>query len=117
VPQNILFRVAFWLACFILTCLCLSPIDALPSHLFDWWDKAQHALVFFFLLLLGAKAYPLFLARVAIGLLFLGGAIEILQGMTGWRSAEFLDWLADGIGIIIGFLAIQILCHFKLCQR
>lgn len=90
VPHRVLFKGAFWFSCFILTCLCLSPFDVLLSHLFDWWDKAQHVLAFFCLLLLGAQAYPKFWARVVIGLFLLGG-VEILQGMTGWRSAELLD--------------------------
>ena len=74
----------------------------LSSALFDWWDKAQHVFAFFCLSSLGILAYQKAVVKVAIGLLLYGALIELLQWLTGWRLGEFADWVADGIGILIG---------------
>ena len=75
----------------------------LSSGLFEWWDKAQHALAFFGLSGLGILAYQKTAVKVAISLLLYGALIEVLQWLTGWRSGEVADWVADGMGILIGF--------------
>jgi len=33
---------------------------------------------------------------------FMGGMIEILQGLSGYRDAEWLDWAADCAGVLAG---------------
>ena len=78
------------------------PTIYLPSELFVWWDKAQHVIAFFFLSILGILAHQKFMDKIVIGLFLYGGLIEILQWVTGWRSGEFIDWLADGMGIMLG---------------
>jgi VanZ family protein len=45
--------------------------------------------------------------KLAIGLLLYGALIEVLQWITGWRSGELTDWVADGIGILIGYSLIN----------
>ena len=95
-------KIAFWMACIVFGFLSLIPMAHLPSGLFDWWDKAQHVSAFFFLSCLGLFAYQKAVFKVAIGLLFYGALIEALQWITGWRSGELADWVADGIGILIG---------------
>lgn len=81
--------------------LCLTPPAAhLPS---TGWDKANHALAFALLALLGLAAYPARAARVLLGLLAFGAAIELLQSLTGYRTAEWLDLLADAVGVAAGW--------------
>ncbi len=75
------------------------PIDALPVGVFDWWDKAQHAVAFAVLAALAYGAYPTRIWRVLLGLLTFGGAIEVAQAETGWRYGEWADLLADGVGV------------------
>lgn len=41
-------------------------------------------------------------AAVAAGLAVLGVVIEALQWVTGYRSAELLDWVADVAGVGVG---------------
>ena len=95
-------KITFWVACIVFGFLCLIPMTYLPSGLFDWWDKAKHVIAFFCLSGLGILAYQKAAVKVAAGLFLYGGVIEILQWLTGWRSGEFADWVADGIGILIG---------------
>lgn len=100
--ESLVAKIAFWIACIVFGFLCLIPTVYLSSELFDWWDKAQHVLAFFCLSSLGVLAHQKAVVKVAIGLLLYGALIEVLQWITGWRSGDLTDWVADGIGILIG---------------
>jgi VanZ family protein len=82
---------------------CLLPGAELPAIRVS--DKLEHALAFF---ALSAAAVQLFLrgrplAIVALGLLALGGAIELAQALlTTSRHMEAADVLADAIGVAAG---------------
>ena len=96
-------RAAFWAAVLLLLALALAPIDVggrvLP-------DKIQHLLGFYTLTVLGLAAWGRpSAARLAMGLLVLGGAIELLQAtpLIG-RDGEFLDWFADLLGILFALI-------------
>ena len=39
-------RLGWYLAMVAVTVLALLPIEHLQMPVFDWWDKAQHALAF-----------------------------------------------------------------------
>jgi len=98
---------AFWRWSFgalVLVTLWLSliPADQVPSQL-HFWDKAQHALGFAALGLLGLMAYPGRLRGVMISLMLLGAGIECAQWMTGWRQGDWQDWVADCVGLLLGY--------------
>lgn len=76
----------------------LSPMSGLPSTS-TGWDKADHALGWMGLTLLGLAAWPKRGALLAVGLVAFGGLVEVLQGFTGYRSAEWGDLLADALGV------------------
>ena len=97
-------QVAFWLACATVAVLSLLPTAYLSAGVFNWWDKAQHALAFAGLTLLGLWAYPGRSGRVIAGLLAFGAGIEIAQAATGWRIGELPDLLADAVGLVVGWL-------------
>ncbi len=97
-------RAVFWLTVLAVLTLSLMPSSWLAQQVFNWWDKAQHALGFMTLALLGWWAYPGATARVWLGLLFFGAAIEVLQHLSGWRFGDPLDWLADALGV--GMIAV-----------
>lgn len=81
--------------------LALMPLDA-PAVPVGHIDKLQHAGVFALLWLLGRRAG---LARpwLALGLLAFGGSIEWAQAtLTDYRMAEWLDWVADAVGVGVG---------------
>lgn len=113
-PGSGLWMLAFWVACASVTILALLPIDNLPAALFNWWDKAQHAVAFAVLCSLGLAAYPKRAPALVIGLTLMGGCIELIQAATGWRYGEWFDWLADAVGIALGLLLWR-LC--RACRR
>ena len=94
----------FAIACCVIAWLSLSPVEALPQGL-TFWDKAEHALAYLGLSLLGAWAFPNRLGRLAVGL-FLGGVgVEILQSTMGLgRQGDPLDAVANSTGIAVGLL-------------
>lgn len=96
----------FVLALALITALSLMPAPAVPQ-VFQFWDKAQHALAYAALAACGCGAFPSRARRVAAGLLIHGALIEVLQGtLTSTRYADITDWFADAIGISIGMLLV-----------
>ncbi len=91
----------------VMTILFLVPQHFVSSGIFDWWDKAQHALAFGVLMLLGFLTYRRAFWKLAIALILYGVIIELIQSWTGWRSGEVLDAAADGVGIVLSGLLIQ----------
>jgi VanZ family protein len=104
-------RPVFWLLLLAVITLSLLPSPYLPPQAFSLWDKAQHALGFAVLAFCGGLAYSARLGRLGIGLLLLGGAIELAQHASGWRQGDWADLLADVIGLAAGLiLALLVLC-------
>ena len=80
------------------------PVPLLPDDaLLNWWDKAQHALVFAVLILLGGIAYPKKLIIILLALILYGAMIEVLQAFTSWRNGDLLDWDADAVGALLAW--------------
>ena len=101
-------KVLFWLSLLTLSTLSLLPSGYLPPQAFSLWDKAQHALGFAGLTVLALWAYPGAARKIPWWLLIHGAAIELAQAATGWRQGDWLDWLADAIGILAGMLTMLI---------
>jgi len=95
-------RLLFWCAVVAGVVLALWPHPDPPDPWFPGADKVEHALSFALLMWIGGRAGYRDALRLAIGLLMLGAAIEIAQSFTATRTAEWLDWLADAVGIVIG---------------
>ena len=94
----------FALACGVIAWLSLSPGEALPQGL-TFWDKAEHALAYLALTLLGAWAFPGRLGRLAGGLFLAGVGVEILQSTMGLgRQGDVWDAVANSTGIAAGLL-------------
>ncbi len=94
-------RWAFWSCAIVVLVLALIP----PSHYIPStpWDKLNHAMAFAVLAILGLQSYRTRIAVVLGSLLAYGGLIELLQGLTSFRNAEWGDWLADAVGLVLGW--------------
>ena len=114
-----LFRVVFWL-CFIgLTGLALSPAPYLPPlDIFNWWDKAQHAIGYGTLMASALHAYPkVRKLRLAALLCLHGCLIEVLQYLSGYRFEDWQDALADGVGVIVALVVFVIVSNLAFMVR
>ena len=102
-------RAAFWLAALAVLVLMLLPAEHVQRLPLNFWDKAQHALAFGGLTLLGLLAWPQRPDRwrLLVGLVIYGGAIEVAQHLTGWRHGDWADWVADAVGVaLVAVLAL-----------
>lgn len=75
-----------------------------PGTGLNLWDKLEHFLAYFGLAGLATVALGRRAPWAALGLIVLGGLLEILQGFTG-RDPSFADELANTIGVMAGWLA------------
>ena len=97
-------RVAFWLVVVAVIVSALWPHPGPDEPGFPGADKVEHTLSFLLLVWIGLRAGYRNALSLAIGLLALGGAIELAQGgLTTTRSAEWFDWFADAAGIALGW--------------
>lgn len=104
-------RWAFWLCLLVVLVLALLPPTRLmPS---TGWDKANHALAFAVLAVLGCLSYPGRTARVLLGIFAYGGLIEVLQSLTGYRTGEPIDLVADAVGLGLGWQFMALARRFN----
>ena len=90
----------------------LTPQPPDVSRILDW-DKAQHFIAYFGLAGMATMALGIrrILAFAVLGVIALGGALEIIQGMTG-RDADVFDFVANTIGAVVGtMLGVFILLY------
>jgi VanZ family protein len=82
-------------------------------------DKIQHAIGFGLLAWLWCRALRRLrpessLGRISFGGFLVsaavGGALELWQGLLTYRTCEFLDWVADGVG---AGLAVALFAAFQ----
>ena len=109
-------KLAFW-TCFIaLNVLALMPGPYLPPlEVFNWWDKAQHAIAFGTLAVLAVLAYPgVSKLRIGVWLMVLGVLIEVLQYLGGYRFGDWQDAVADGVGVLVGLGFAQVLAQLMV---
>ena len=99
-----LWRLAF-VICLALV-LTLSLLNDPDPRLSTGWDKGNHVLAFCVLTLLGRGSFPGQALLLIVGLCTYGIGIEVLQGLTGYRFAEYADLLADAMGIALGFVVL-----------
>ena len=68
-------------------------------------DKGLHLLGFAFLAVWFSGQYAKrSLWRIGVGLIAFGALIELIQGMVSYRTAEWMDMYADGVGITLGLI-------------
>ena len=100
-------RVGWYLAMVAVTVLALMPIEHLQLPVFDWWDKAQHALAFVVLTAWALLLWPVHAWRVLLGMVAYGAGIEAAQWAVGWRFAEWTDLAADAVGVSVAWIVVS----------
>jgi len=108
-----------WLLVALVLYLSLTP-HPLTLFAFENADKLEHACAYAALSFWFCQFYrqKWSRARVMLALLALGVAIEYVQGWTGYRTFDVLDMLADGVGVLGGWLLVltplgRVLMHIE----
>lgn len=103
--ENLVFRHLWqaigWLMVVAVIVLTLMPQP--PQISVVTWDKAQHFLAYAGLMFWFRQAFAA-RARWVIFLIALGVVQEFIQGWSGHRHFEYVDMLANTVGVSCGFL-------------
>ncbi|MCO7225373.1 VanZ family protein [Pleionea sp. CnH1-48] len=102
IPQkgHTVWKLGAFLSILLLLYLTLTPITA-PSLAIENIDKLYHFIAFAGVTWLCKNAFINISALKLFGsLLLLGLMIEIVQHQLPNRSFSWLDWVADGVGIV-----------------
>lgn len=92
----------------------LAPIQSLPGPDLKWIDKVWHLGAFALLAVLLSRAvahwrgaWPKASRDAALASAALGGLLEVLQSLTPFRSAEWADMAADGLGALLAYMMLR----------
>lgn len=121
------YRVSLFLIAAILT-VCIIPLPETPMDDVPMMDKWTHFVMFGVLSLCIIAEYVYWHRKpkardVALGGMLLpfalGGLIELVQAYCtgGNRSGDVMDWLADGIGVVIGAAIGSLLVYYRARAR
>jgi VanZ family protein len=91
-----------WLFVAVIVFLSLYPKPPQPLE-FEQSDKLSHIIAYMILMLWFANIYPQrsSQAKMSLGFFVMGVCLELLQGMTAYRTFAYADMLANGIGILL----------------
>ena len=89
-----------WLLVAVIVFLSLWPKPPQPLE-FEQSDKLYHVIVYMTLMLWFVNIYPQRSSQLqlSMGFFVMGVCLELLQGMTVYRTFSYTDMLANGIGI------------------
>lgn len=112
----IILRSLFWAGIIVLAVVSVVPRDVLPPLGFNMWDKFQHILAYAILSFFGGMAYPgkkCFIV-IFLGLVVLGGVLEVIQSFVPNREARIADTVANTIGAVTGLFITQYLRNSRV---
>jgi len=91
-----------WLFVAVIVFLSLYPKPPQPLE-FEQSDKLSHIIAYMTLMLWFANIYPRrsLQFQFSIGFFVMGVCLELLQGMTEYRTFAYADMLANGLGILL----------------
>ena len=112
----LIFKIIFFAFLLLATLFLLIPLPAGGEPFIN--DKVMHALIFFVLSVLIHRAYPQFkFIKIHAPILALYGfSIEVIQGMSGFRTFSMLDFAADIIGVVLYLLAAALIYKIMRIQ-
>jgi len=91
-----------WLLVAVIVFLSLWPKPPQPLE-FEQSDKLSHIIAYMTLMLWFANIYRQRSSQLqmSLGFFVMGVCLELLQGMTEYRTFSYTDMLANGIGILL----------------
>ena len=106
-------KIQLFLYLFLILIGSSIPGKSVPTVFTLSWDKLLHVIEYFFLGLLGYRAYENRHKYITIiismcGIVF-GCIDEIWQSFIPGRYPSYYDVIADGIGVILGVTTIHII--------
>ena len=110
---SLMSKLFFWV---ILSLVAVFSMLAIPGkQIFQWQDKLSHLVVYMLLFWLLLLAYGKQWSLISLGILlvFFSGLVEVAQSFTGYRQAEWLDLLANMVGILVAALSYKALKLYK----
>lgn len=98
-----------WLLVATVVWLSLTPSP--PQLDVAYGDKLGHFAAYAALMAWFCQLYRGRRARLvcALGFIGMGIGIEFVQRMTGYRDFEWLDMVADAVGVLLGWTAARLL--------
>lgn len=105
-PEPRLKLIRAWYLLGLLMLLIVGALSLMPAPEVGVNDKLGHVITYFVLGAWFGLLAPnrLVLSWTVVGLLGYGILLELLQGMTSYRFAEWADVVANGGGILMGSL-------------
>ncbi len=102
---------SWWRAIGWLLVVYVSYASLAPGPVYEHpprWDKVGHFLAYFTLMWWFAQVWPWSRhRRIAAAFAAMGIGMEFLQEMTGYRTLELGDMVADVCGVVIGWWLYQ----------
>lgn len=100
-----LWLVAGWCLVGLVIVLSLVPTPAEPPA-FKAQDKALHLAAYCVLMAWFCAIYQTgrYRRRIGVLLILMGVVLELAQGATSYRSLQGLDMLANGFGVVLGWV-------------
>lgn len=73
-------------------------------------DKLHHSLAYFACMFCWAQVYihPLSRLKLAIVFIAMGALIECIQGLTPYRTFEWLDIVANSVGVVTAWFVVTV---------
>ena len=94
-----------WVLILLVVFFSLSPEP--PEVIeFEQGDKLGHLVAYLSLMLWFANIYSGRNQRISLSVAFfaMGAVLELLQGLSGYRTFQYTDMVANGAGILLGWL-------------
>jgi VanZ family protein len=100
-----LWLIVGWVLILLVVFLSLFPEP--PEVIeFEQSDKLGHLVAYLTLMLWFTNIHPGRNQRISLSMAFfaMGAILEFLQGLSGYRTFQYTDMVANGVGIFLGWL-------------
>ena len=106
--RSLFFRLSSFTVLIAIWILSFLPDSGMPDV--PGSDKWHHALAYFACMFCWGQWYKLPAQRLKLAIIFIlmGALIECLQGLTDYRSFEWLDMVADTVGVVLAWLVVTV---------